>query len=105
MVESHILNTYYRLPIKITKGDGIYIYDNKAKEYLDFASGIAVTNIGHSNKYINKFRQEQSENLALCNLFTIENQEKLAKRLCDLFFADKVFLFFRIRSSWNRKIN
>ena len=92
MTESHILNTYYRLPIKISKGNGIYIYDNQNNEYLDFASGIAVTNIGHSNKYINKILQEQSEKIWHCaNLFTIENQEKLAKRLCDLSFADKVF--------------
>jgi acetylornithine/N-succinyldiaminopimelate aminotransferase len=89
---SSVLDTYFRLPIKIKKGDGVYIYDQDNKKYLDFASGIAVTNIGHKNSFINDSVKAQIENIWHCsNLFTIPDQEKLAKRLCQISFADKVF--------------
>jgi acetylornithine aminotransferase/acetylornithine/N-succinyldiaminopimelate aminotransferase len=90
--KSSVLNTYFRLPIKIKKGDGVYIYDENKKKYLDFASGIAVTNIGHKNSFINDSVKAQIENIWHCsNLFTIPNQEKLAQRLCQISFADKAF--------------
>ena len=90
--ESSVLNAYFRLPIKIIKGDGVYIYDENNKKYLDFASGIAVTNVGHKNSFINSKVKSQIEDIWHCsNLFTIPNQEKLAKRLCQISFADKVF--------------
>ena len=89
---SSILNTYYRLPIKIKKGKNAYIYDENNKKYLDFASGIAVTNIGHKNAAINKSVKKQIKNIWHCsNLFTIPEQERLAKRLCEVSFGDKVF--------------
>ena len=90
--KSSVLDTYFRLPIKIKKGDGVYIYDENHKKYLDFASGIAVTNIGHKNSFINDCVKTQIENIWHCsNLLTIPDQEKLAQRLCQISFADKAF--------------
>ncbi|MDA0902339.1 MAG: aspartate aminotransferase family protein [Proteobacteria bacterium] len=87
-----ILNAYFRLPIKIIKGDGVYLYDDQEKRYLDFASGIAVTNIGHNNQHINEALINQASQLWHCsNLFTIPKQQELAERLVKLSFADKVF--------------
>jgi len=64
------------------RGEGVYLYDDADKRYLDFSSGIAVTSIGHSHPKWVKAIQDQASNLAHCsNLFGIPGQQKLADRL------------------------
>ena len=92
MDNNPVLDAYFRLPVEIIRGQGAYLYDSSDKQYLDFASGIAVTNIGHNNHHINQALINQISNLWHCsNLFTIKGQQRLAQRLVDLSFADKVF--------------
>lgn len=89
---SHLYNSYARIPLNFTHGQGAYVYTDTAEEYLDFTSGIAVTGFGHAHPYINEALEQQAKKLwHLSNLFTIELQEKLASRLCAISFADKVF--------------
>ena len=40
--DEYILHTYNRYPIVLERGEGVKLYDDKGKEYLDFAAGIAV---------------------------------------------------------------
>ncbi|MDA2920641.1 aspartate aminotransferase family protein [Desulfobacterota bacterium AH_259_B03_O07] len=86
------MTTYGRYPITFIRGKGSWLWDNDGNRYLDFTSGIAVTNLGHSHPAIIKALREQSKKLAtVCNLFHIEEQADLAELLIKNSFADKVF--------------
>jgi len=86
------MTTYGRYPITFVRGKGSWLWDNDGKKYLDFTTGIAVTNLGHSHPAIVKALREQSKKLAtVCNLFHIEEQTDLAEILIKNSFADKVF--------------
>ena len=89
---SSILNTYNRKKISFKRGKGSFLYATNGKKYLDFVQGIAVNCLGHSNDYLNRAIQKQSKKLwHVSNVFTIPEQEKLAKRLKQKTFADYVF--------------
>ena len=89
---SNIMPTYNRKPVTFVKGDGVFLYDTEGKKYLDALCGLAVTSLGHSHPIIAKTIKNQSEKLIhTSNAFRIENQEKLAKRLCQLSGMDNVF--------------
>ena len=88
---SAILNTYNRKKISFTKGKGSYLYASNGKKYLDFCAGIAVCSLGHANDYLIRSINKQSKKLwHVSNVFTIPEQEKLAKRLTQKTFADYV---------------
>ena len=88
---SAILNTYNRKKISFKRGKGSFLYATNGKKYLDFVQGIAVNCLGHSNDYLNKAIQKQSKKVwHVSNVFTIPEQEKLAKRLKQKTFADYV---------------
>ncbi|MEY3017893.1 MAG: hypothetical protein RL336_1028 [Pseudomonadota bacterium] len=74
------------------KGKGSRIWDQSGKEYIDFAGGIAVNSLGHCHPALVEALQAQSEQLwHLSNVYTNEPALRLAKRLTDATFADKVF--------------
>ncbi|MGC4375373.1 acetylornithine transaminase [Fictibacillus sp. Mic-4] len=89
---STLFPTYKRWELDITSGSGTFLYDKAGNEYLDFACGIAVCNLGHCHPAVVKKLKEQAETLwHISNLFTIEKQEVVAKKLtshspCDLVF-------------------
>ena len=88
---SSILNTYNRKKINFTKGKGSFLYSKNGKKYLDFIQGIAVNCLGHANDYLIKSIYKQSKKLwHISNVFTIPEQERLAKRLTQKTFADFV---------------
>ena len=88
---SSILNTYNRKKITFTKGKGSFLYSTNGKKYLDFIQGIAVNCLGHANDYLIKSINKQSKKLwHISNVFTIPEQERLAKRLTQKTFADFV---------------
>ena len=41
-----LIHTYNRFPVVFEKGEGVYLYDDEGKKYLDFAAGIAVCGLG-----------------------------------------------------------
>ncbi len=89
---SAILNTYNRKKISFKRGKGCFLYATNGKKYLDFVQGIAVNCLGHSNDRLNRAVKNQSKKLwHVSNVFTIPEQEKLAKRLRQKTFADYVF--------------
>ncbi|MEL0098153.1 MAG: aminotransferase class III-fold pyridoxal phosphate-dependent enzyme, partial [Opitutae bacterium] len=70
--QSFLLSNYAPPAIEIVRGQGTKLWDTQGKEYLDFTSGIAVTNLGHSHPEWVKQVQEQTGKLAHCsNLFSI----------------------------------
>lgn len=87
-----ILNTYKRFPLKLSHGLGAKLYDVEGREYLDFASGIAVNSLGHSHPEIVKCISEQAAKiLHVSNLYYTEPQLELAKKLVDLVGSGKIF--------------
>ncbi len=89
---SAILNTYNRKKISFKRGKGSYLYGTNGKKYLDFVQGIAVNCLGHAHNHLNRAILNQSKKVwHVSNVFTIPEQEKLAKRLKQKTFADYVF--------------
>jgi acetylornithine aminotransferase len=92
MSDSAVFPTYARYPITLVKGKGSRVWDDQGKCYLDFASGLAVTNLGHVPDAVRKALVEQIDQLwHVSNLFCIPNQEKAARLLVDNSCADAVF--------------
>jgi acetylornithine/N-succinyldiaminopimelate aminotransferase len=86
------MNTYGRFDLTLVKGEDCFLYDENGKQYLDFASGIAVNNLGYGNKAVEEAVINQVKKLIhTSNYFYTEPQAKLAEKLCVNSFADKVF--------------
>ncbi|KZN39122.1 aspartate aminotransferase family protein [Pseudoalteromonas luteoviolacea] len=74
------------------KGKGARVWDQKGDEYIDFAGGIAVNCLGHSHPALVNALKEQGEKIwHLSNVMTNEPALRLAKKLTDATFADKVY--------------
>ena len=92
LTNKYIMNTYGRFDLTLVKGDGCILYDENGKRYIDFASGIAVNNLGYNNNAINSALINQIKKLIhVSNYFYTEPQAVLAEKLCKNSFADKVF--------------
>jgi len=88
---SSVLEIYKRRNISFTKGEGVYLFSTDGEKYLDFVAGIAVNSLGHCHPYVVEALKKQAEKLwHVSNAFVIPEQELLAKRLCDISFADYV---------------
>jgi len=88
---SALLNNYARKKISFVKGKGCYLYSSTGTKYLDFVQGIAVNSLGHCHDHLVKTINKQSKKLwHVSNAFMIAEQEKLAKRLTQISFADFV---------------
>lgn len=89
---SALFPTYARFPITIVKGKGSRLWDDRGKEYLDFASGLAVTNLGHVPDAVKtKLAAQLDELWHVSNLFHIPQQEAFARLLTGASCADRVF--------------
>jgi len=89
---SHVMNTYGRLPVAFSHGEGSYLFDTHGKRYLDALSGIAVSTLGHNHPDLVKTIAEQAGKvLHTSNLYGVPNQEALADRLAALSGMDAVF--------------
>jgi len=74
------------------KGEGARVWDQDGREYVDFAGGIAVNCLGHCHPAMVSALQEQSQKLwHLSNVFTNEPAIRLAKKLTEATFADRVY--------------
>jgi acetylornithine/N-succinyldiaminopimelate aminotransferase len=87
-----ILGNYTRNEIAFEYGVGEYLFDTEGKQYIDFQSGIAVTNLGHSEADIIDALREQADKLFhTSNLFYSAEQADLAETLIVHSFPGKVF--------------
>ncbi len=90
--EKYIMHTYNRFPIAFTHGNGMYVYDENGKEYLDFVAGIAVNSLGHNYKpLVDVIAQQASKIIHISNLYWTKPQTDLAEKLVSLGDLDKVF--------------
>jgi acetylornithine/N-succinyldiaminopimelate aminotransferase len=91
-VISNVMPTYSRIDVTFERGKGAYLFDSEGRQYLDFASGIAVNALGHCHPHLVEAVQEQASKLwHTSNLYHIPGQQKLADRLVAATFADSVF--------------
>ncbi len=89
---SSIYNTFARAPVVVERGEGVRLFTKDGKEYLDFSAGIAVNALGHAHPHLVDALTSQASKLwHVSNLYEIPEQERLAGRLCDTTFADRVF--------------
>ena len=87
----YVLQSYVRPEVVFSHGEGAYLVDTEGKKYLDFASGIAVTALGHADKEWATAVSEQAHKLThVSNLYHSEPHALLAKRLVENSFADRV---------------
>ena len=90
--QNFYMNCVKRQPIVITRGEGTKVWDDNGKEYLDFTSGWAVNNIGHSNPVIADAISAQSRILVqTSNQFYTIPQLQLAQILVENSCLDKAF--------------
>jgi acetylornithine/N-succinyldiaminopimelate aminotransferase len=88
----HVMNTYGRLPIALTHGQGCQVWDTHGKRYLDGLGGIAVNTLGHAHPKLVPALQEQVSLLIHCsNYYENPLQERLAAKLCELSGLEAVF--------------
>jgi len=88
----HLMNTYGRLPIAFTHGQGCRLFDEQGKSYLDALAGIAVNTLGHNHPRLVKALSEQVGRLIhASNLYRIGEAETLSDRLAVLSRMDEVF--------------
>ncbi|MEQ3531447.1 aspartate aminotransferase family protein [Pseudoalteromonas sp. XMcav11-Q] len=74
------------------KGEGSRVWDQEGREYIDFAGGIAVNCLGHCHPALVGALKEQGEKIwHLSNVMTNEPALRLAKKLTDATFAEKVY--------------
>jgi acetylornithine aminotransferase len=90
---SHVMNTYARQPVAFVRGEGVWLWDEAGKKYLDALAGIAVNTLGYGHP---KFKQAlldriNSGVLHTSNLWRIPDQEKAADRIAEITGLDEVF--------------
>lgn len=84
--------TYSPLPISFTHGEGIWLWDEQGRKYLDALGGIAVCGLGHAHPKLSKALAAQASRLLhVSNIYRIPEQEALGQQLCALAEMDKVF--------------
>ena len=82
-----------RLPITIVRGQGVCVWDDQGRVYLDFVGGLAVNALGHCHPVVVQALNEQASYLIqTCNLFYTVPQLKLAQLLVENSCLDRVFL-------------
>ena len=88
----HVMNTYGRLPIALSHGQGCRVWDVNGKSYLDALGGIAVNTVGHNHPKLVPALQEQIGRLIhTSNYYHVPLQETLAAKLVELSGLENVF--------------
>ncbi|HSH73082.1 MAG TPA: acetylornithine transaminase [Methylophilaceae bacterium] len=89
---SHLMNTYARQPVTFVKGEGVWLFDEQGKRYLDALAGVAVNGLGHGHpKLVAAISEQAARLIHVSNIYHIAEQERLADKLCEVSGLDKVF--------------
>ncbi|MDF2794118.1 MAG: aspartate aminotransferase family protein [Pseudomonas orientalis] len=92
MTTACLMNTYQPLALSFTHGLGTRLWDQQGREYLDAVAGVAVTNVGHSHpRLVTAISEQAGLLLHTSNLYCIDWQQRLARRLTQLSGLDRAF--------------
>ena len=87
-----LMNTYGRLPVSFVRGEGVRLFDEQGKAYIDGISGIGVNALGHAHPAVTEAICKQAgELLHTSNLYNVVRQQELAEALRDASGMDNVF--------------
>jgi acetylornithine/N-succinyldiaminopimelate aminotransferase len=90
--DAHLTPNYARYPVEFARGEGARLWDSDDVEYLDFLTGISVSNVGHCHPAVVAAIREQAGRLIhVGNLFYTEPMYRLAARLSESSLGGKVF--------------
>jgi len=88
----HVMNTYGRVPIALSHGQGCRVWDINGKEYLDALAGIAVNTLGHNHpKLVPALQDQITKIIHSCNYYHVPGQEQLATKLVERSGMTNVF--------------
>jgi len=88
----HVLQTYKRAPVVFTRGEGVYLFDEAGKAYLDLISGVGVASLGHANPALAAALADQARTLVhTSNLYYHGLQGEVASRLASLSGLPRAF--------------
>jgi len=86
------MNTYARLPVAFARGEGVWLWGEDGKRYLDALAGIAVSGLGHAHpRLVRAIADQTAKVIHTSNLYEIPLQRELADRICALAGMDEVF--------------
>jgi acetylornithine aminotransferase len=90
---SHVMNTYARQPVAFVRGEGVWLWDEAGKKYLDALAGIAVNTLGYAHPKLVRALSARiaSGVIHTSNLWRIPDQEAAADRLAEITGLDEVF--------------
>lgn len=89
--DRYFIHTYNRNVI-FDHGEGMYLYDNQGKKYLDMGAGIAVSALGYGNEdYKQALKHQIDQLIHVSNLYYTEPSMKAAKKFCAASGMDRVF--------------
>jgi acetylornithine/N-succinyldiaminopimelate aminotransferase len=90
---SHVMNTYARQPVAFVRGEGVWLWDEEGRKYLDALAGIAVNTLGYAHPRFTKALNERiaSGVIHTSNLWRIPDQEAAAERVAEITGLDEVF--------------
>jgi acetylornithine aminotransferase len=90
---SHVMNTYARQPVAFVRGEGVWLWDEAGKKYLDALAGIAVNTLGYAHPKLTAAlrRRIDSGVIHTSNLWRIPDQEAAADRIAEITGLDEVF--------------
>jgi len=90
---SHVMNTYARQPVAFVRGEGVWLWDEAGRKYLDALAGIAVNTLGYAHPRLVSAltRRIQSGVIHTSNLWRIPDQEAAADRVAEITGLDEVF--------------
>ena len=89
--DRHLIHTYNRA-LTITRGEGVYVYDDEDKKYLDMGAGIAVSSLGYGDEEYKQALKDQIDKLIhISNLYFNEPSVKAAEYITEATGLEKVF--------------
>ena len=89
---SHVMNTYARQPVAFVRGEGVWLWDEAGRKYLDALAGIAVSTLGHAHPRLVRALSEQiGRVIHTSNLYRIPVQEAAADRIAEISGLEEVF--------------
>ncbi|HLS86840.1 MAG TPA: aspartate aminotransferase family protein [Burkholderiales bacterium] len=87
------MNTYARQPVAFVRGEGVWLWDEAGRKYLDALAGIAVNTLGYGHPRLTRALSERiaSGVIHTSNLWRVPDQEAAADRVAEITGLDEVF--------------